>query len=171
MICYQRSNGFLSSSLPRPTNKTHLRTLRTLDILLKMEYFVLGTPTLVNSVKPLRLNCKDFSKQSNKKGRTSTRFQQVPWGNSKSDFQRFLFEIPFADRVFINTILQHRKSFTWTNMNPFPNACVKTISLFYPKFPLQKVTFLFLIHLHFLLSSVCNAISPGSCIFWLFSLV
>ena len=72
----------------------------------------LGDITLIlwKATKPLMLNCK-FSKAI-KEGRIGTKFQQVPQGNSKSGFQRFFLEIAFAVRVFINTLLRCRKSFT-----------------------------------------------------------
>ena len=73
----------------------------TLDILVKCWVFGLGQPNIVEAIKLLRLNSKSVLKQSNKEGRAGTRFWQVLWSTSKSDFQRFHFEIPFANYLLI----------------------------------------------------------------------
>ena len=99
----------------------------TLDILVKCWVFGLGHPNIVEAIKLLRLNSKSVLKQSNKEGRAGTRFWHVLW-SIKIRFS----EVPFWNSIcwlFINIILQCRKSFT---------EQIKTVSLFHLKFSLQK---------------------------------
>lgn len=105
------------------THNTHTHTPHIYLLISTKILSPLGDITLIlwKATKPLRLNCK-FSKAI-KEGRIGTKFQQVPQGNSKSGFQRFFLEIAFAVRVFINMLLQCRKSFTKKNEYICKSVC------------------------------------------------